>query len=258
MKALILAAGKGTRLRNLTRDCPKPMLTVGNRPLLDQLVCWLRRHGITEIAINLHHLPAVIPAHLGDGHDKGVAITYSHEEQLLGTAGAAKRLQSFLNEPFVVIYGDGYTNLDLSRLIKFHQHRKETKWPDMLVTVALYHVANPAECGLVTLDADGRISHFVEKPDPTEIFTDLASAGILICEPALLDRIPEQGSYDFGRDLFPVLLEQGIPIGGQPLAEDEFLIDIGTPDGYRRAQTLADSHQAGRESTTGAVSAEDH
>lgn len=163
---------------------------------------------------------------------------------MLGTAGAAKRLQSFFDEPFLVIYGDGYTNLDLSRLICFHQQQKETKWPDLLVTVALYQVPNPTECGLVTLDGDGRVIHFVEKPAPTEVFTDLASAGILLCEPALLDLIPAGQVYDFGRDLFPMLLQQAIPFCGQPWAEDEFLVDIGTPDGYRRAQRLAAAEQA--------------
>src|SRR4051794_39082110 len=102
MKALILAAGKGTRIGHLTQNCPKPMLPVGERPLLAHLVAWLRDHSITEIAINLHHAPEVITHYFGNGSDHGVALTYSYEVELLGTAGAAKQLESFLDETFVI------------------------------------------------------------------------------------------------------------------------------------------------------------
>lgn len=238
MKALILAAGKGTRLQQLTRTCPKPMLPVAGKPLLARLIAWLRGHHITQIAINLHHLPQVITDYFGDGSSSGVSITYSYEAALLGTAGAAKRLQPFLDEPFVVIYGDGYTNLDLSRLRTFHQQQQQ-RLPDLLATLALYRVPNPTECGLVELAHDGRILRFVEKPPATACFTDLASAGLLICEPAILDYVPAMTVYDFGRDLLPQLLQQGLPLVGQELAATEFLIDIGTPSGYQRAQALA-------------------
>jgi NDP-sugar pyrophosphorylase family protein len=244
MKALILAAGKGTRLQQLTQNAPKPMLAIGGKPLLDHLIGWLRAADITQIAINLHHLPAVIPNYFGDGRSRGVTLTYSYEAELLGTAGAAKRLAAFLDEPFLVIYGDGYTNLDLTRLIHFHQQHQQrvaqqSSGSKPLATLALYRVPNPTECGLVELDASGRVTRFVEKPAPDAVFTDLASAGVLVCEPALLHWVPPETVYDFGRDLFPALLQQAIPLFGLPLADDEFLIDIGTPNGYQRAQALA-------------------
>ena len=239
MKALILAAGKGTRLHQLTNACPKPMVPIGGQPLLEQLVGWLRDHNIRQIAMNLHYYPEVITSYFGDGQRLNVAITYSYEEHLLGTAGAAKRLQAFLDEPFIVVYGDLYTNLDLTRLIEFHTQQQAAVGTAVLATLALYHVPNPSECGLVELTATGRITRFVEKPPPAQVFTDLANAGVMLCEPHLLDFIPPDTVYDFGRDLFPVLLTAGEHLYGQVLADHEFLIDIGTPAGYQRAQERA-------------------
>ena len=237
MKALILAAGKGTRLHDLTNARPKPMVPIGGQPLLAHLVGWLRDHEIRHIAMNLHYYPEMITTYFGDGHHLDVTITYSYEAQL-GTAGAAKRLQPFLDEPFMVVYGDLYTNLDLTRLIKFHTQQQATS-SRSLATLALYQVPNPTECGLVELTDLGRITRFVEKPPPDQVFTDLANAGVMICEPRLLDFIPAATVYDFGRDLFPALLRAGECLYGQPLANDEFLIDIGTPAGYQRAQAQA-------------------
>lgn len=234
MKALILAAGKGTRLSQLTQRCPKPMLPIQGQPLLAHTVQWLAAHDIHEIAMNLHHLPAVITAHFGDGKAYGVSITYSYEPELLGTAGAAKKLEHFLNEPFVVLYGDVFTNFDLSRLIAFHQ-KQVAAWGAAL-SLALYHVPNPAECGLVELDQLGRVVRFVEKPPPAAIFTDLANAGILICEPTIFQAIPAATPFDFGRDLLPRLLAADRPVFGMETAPDEYVIDIGTPAGYARAQ----------------------
>jgi NDP-sugar pyrophosphorylase family protein len=238
MKALILAAGKGTRLQQLTANCPKPMLPIHGRPLLAYWVDWLRARKITQIAINLHHQPDVITNYFGNGQRLGVSITYSYEKELLGTAGAAKRLQPFLDEPFVVVYGDTYTNLDLTRLIEFHHRHRQTSLPKLLATIALYRVLNPTECGLVETDLAGRITRFVEKPPPDQVFTDLANAGVMICEPEILTFVPDDTIYDFGRDLFPSVLQSDTPLLGQALAENEFLIDIGTPSGYRRAHEI--------------------
>lgn len=237
MKALILAAGKGTRLGQLTADFPKPMLPVDGRPLLAHHIDWLRRHGVTEIAMNLHHAPEVIRAYFGDGEAFGVAITYSYEPELLGTAGAAKRLEHFLDQPFVVVYGDVFTNIDLGNLEAFHRDRMNGAQCGL--TLSLYRVPNPTECGLVDLDATGRVRRFVEKPPADQVFTDLANAGFLICEPQVLSLVPADAVYDFGRDLLPDLLAADWPVWGLPIAPNEYVIDIGTPSGYQRAQTLA-------------------
>ena len=236
MKALILAAGKGTRLGALTETIPKPMVPVGDRPLLDHIVDWLRLHGIRQIAMNLHHAPQVIIDHFGDGRRAGVEITYSFEQQLLGTAGAAKRLESFLNQSFVLVYGDVYTNLDLGRLMRFHQQARVGLGQAPVMTLALYRVPNPSQCGLVDVDQHGRVLRFVEKPPPELVFTDLANAGISIVEPSVLELIPAETIYDFGHNVIPQLLSNGAVIAGQPIDGDEFLIDIGTPQGLACAQ----------------------
>ena len=237
MKALILAAGEGTRLRPLTLDRPKPMLPIAGRPLLEHTIAWLKRHGITQMAINLHHRPEAITEHFGDGRRWGVQIVYSHEEQPLGTAGAARRLQSFFGDTFVVVYGDVLTDMDLTAMLDSHlSHRAKVGRVPLLATIALYRVPNPSECGLVGLDGDHRITCFVEKPPPEAVFTDLANAGVYVLEPAILAYVPPDTGYDFGHDLFPRLLESGIPLYGHPLGPQEYLIDIGSLEKYRRAQ----------------------
>lgn len=242
MKALILAAGKGTRLKELTAHMPKPMLPVGEKPLLAHIIGWLRYYGISNIAINLHHAPEQITNYFGDGNEFGVNITYSFEEELLGTAGAAKRLEWFLDEPFVVVYGDVFSNVNLGRLIAFHQLQCEKFKTDRAITLSLYRVPNPTECGLVDLDNSGQILRFVEKPPADQVFTDLANAGIQVCEPAILQLIPPNTTFDFGHHVYPRMLTEAFSIFGIPIQQpEEFLIDIGTPSSFERAQLLTKS-----------------
>lgn len=240
MKALILAAGKGTRLKDLTRNVPKPMLPVDGRPLLDHLVRWLHSYGIRDLAMNLHHCPDVITDYFGDGSRHDVNITYSYELELLGTAGAAKRLQWFLDEPFLVIYGDLWTNVNLERFLRFHHHAAENEFSTgaPVLTLALYRVNNPTECGLVEIDGTYRVERFVEKPPADQVFTDLANAGIMVCQPEVLDYIPDASVWDFGRNVLPDLLAADAPIYGYPIGKAEFVIDIGTPAGLERMQSL--------------------
>ncbi|MGD9101652.1 MAG: nucleotidyltransferase family protein, partial [Anaerolineae bacterium] len=177
MKALILAAGEGTRLGPLTADRPKPMLPVGGVPLIEHIVLLLKRHGINNIAINLHYKPWTIIHHLGHGRRWGVRIHYSFEEALLGSAGAAKRLEWYFDESFIVFYGDLYTDLNLSNLIAAHHQGGAP------LTMALYAVDNPTQCGIVELDEQSRVRRFVEKPAPDQVFSQLANAGVLVVEP---------------------------------------------------------------------------
>lgn len=214
----------------LTRTCPKPMLEVGGRPALDYLLDLCRAHGVREVAINLHHCPDVIPAHLGDGSALGMAIHYSREPVLLGSAGALRPLQGFLDRPFFVLYGDVLTNMDLSAMARCHRAHGG------LGTIALYRVPDPERCGIVETDAAGRINRFVEKPAPGQVFSDLANAGVYLLEPAVLPHLPAAVPCDFGRDFFPRLLAAGLPLYGYPLRADEYLLDIGTPENYARAQ----------------------
>jgi len=217
-------------LRPLTLNRPKAMLPVGGKPLLEHNIELLRRHGITQIAINLHHKPEAITEYFGDGEDFGVRITYSFEDPILGTAGAVKKLESFFSETLLVVYGDVLTDLNLTALAAFHRLHQA------LATIALYKVDNPSACGLVELDDQWRITRFVEKPPPDQVFTDLANAGILLLEPEIIDYVPAGAFYDFGHDLFPRLLEDGVPMYGYPVSEADYLLDIGTIDHYERAQ----------------------
>jgi NDP-sugar pyrophosphorylase family protein len=238
MKALILAAGKGTRLKHLTVDKPKPMIEIGGEPLLAHHVRRLAASGVKEIAINLHHAANVIADYFGDGSRHGVQITYSYEPELLGTAGAAKNLEAFLDEPFFVIYGDVFTNVDLEALAAFHMRRKQAHAADTALSMSLYQVPNPTECGLVEIVDGGRVTRFVEKPPPEEVFTDLANAGLLVCDAPILRYVPPATVYDFGRDLIPELLAQEVAVFGKPIAVGEHVIDIGTLPGLARAQEL--------------------
>ncbi len=227
-RAVILCAGQGRRLFPLTANCPKPLLPVGGRPALDYTLELCRFHGIVEIAINLHHCPQAILQHLGDGHAFGLYIHYSYEPELLGSAGALKPLRDFLERTFFVLYGDVLTNMDLAAMLAYHRRHGGVG------TVALYRVPDPQRCGLVELDAAGRLRRFVEKP--AQPFGDLANAGIYILEPKILAYLPEQGPCDFGQDLFPQLLRSGVALYGYPLEAGEYLVDIGTPENLERAR----------------------
>lgn len=232
MKALILAAGQGTRLRHLTHARPKPMLPIQGKPLLHHLIVWLRDHGIRQIAVNLHHQPAAIPQYLGDGSRLGVALHYSYEPRLYGTAGAAKQLEGFLDEDFVVVYGDVFTNLNLTRLLDWHRRGPSSRGETAAMTMSLYRAPDPTQCGVVELDARQRVTRFVEKPHPLQVFSDLAFSGIMVCGVQVLEYIPPNRMFDFGHDVIPALLAAGAPIYGLPLQAQESVIDIGTLPGY--------------------------
>jgi phosphoheptose isomerase/dTDP-glucose pyrophosphorylase len=234
VRGFILAAGEGTRLRPLTLDRPKPMLPINGQPLLQHTVDWLRAAGIQNVAINLHHRPEAIIDHFGDGARYGVQIQYSREEQLWGTAGALRRLNGFVGDgPLVIVYGDVLTNLNLRDLLAFHQ-RTLARDPSLGITLGLQRLTNPIGKGLVELDARNRVTRFIEKP--TDAFSDLVNAGVMIVEPQVIDRIPAQTFYDFGQHLLPQLIDSDIALYGWIVPASAYLIDIGTPENYAQAQ----------------------
>ncbi len=233
MKAMILAAGAGTRLRPLTDTIPKPLLPVSGRPAMEWTVLWLKRHGIASIAINLSHRPIPVIAHFEDGSKFDLKIAYSVEEDLLGTAGGVKRIQPFFDSPFVLVYGDILTDFDLQALIQFHKDASR----EPHVTLSLIRAPNPTECGVVELDGVGRIVKFVEKPKAEEVFSDLTNAGVLIFDPEILNQIPANQFYDFSNDLFPKMLSNETPIFGMLLPETDYLIDIGSHAKYAQVQS---------------------
>jgi NDP-sugar pyrophosphorylase family protein len=235
VRALILAAGEGTRLRPLTLDRPKPMVPIAGRPLLAYIVEWTRDAGICDVAINLNYKAEVITDYFGDGSGHGVSITYSHEEKLLGSAGAARRLRAWVGDhPLLVAYGDVLTDLNLRTFAAQHQANLD-RFPNLGATLSLYRVPNPTEVGLVGLDETGRITRFLEKPGPEQVFTDIANAGVCIIEPSILDDIIPDTNVDFGLHVFPALLAGGRPMCGMLIPEDTYLLDIGSPAKYAQA-----------------------
>jgi NDP-sugar pyrophosphorylase family protein len=229
VKAFILAAGMGTRLRVLGLKVPKVMVPIGGRPLLEHHFELFRRYGVTEFIVNLHHLPETITEHFGDGSRFGVHITYSQEPALLGTAGAVKKMEAALrDEPFIVFYGDNLVAADLTALIAFHRARAG------VATVALWESPEPWTGGVVETDATGRVQRFVEKPDRKEVSTNLINAGIYVLEPVVLDAIPAGEFRDFGKDIFPDLLARGRAL--YAMKPNAYIQDVGTPERLAKAQ----------------------
>jgi NDP-sugar pyrophosphorylase family protein len=230
MKAIILAAGAGTRLRPLTDACPKPMLPIAGEPLLAHTLAWLHTQGVREAALNLHHLPDVVREGLGDGARWGVALRYSHEPALLGTAGAVRRIDAlfpgWIDQTFVLVYGDMLLRLDLAPLLALHREAGAA------LTMALKRTDTPQSQGMVELADDGRVLRFVEKPQAWA-GGDVANAGVYLCEPRVLAAIPE-GVSDFGHDVIPALLAGDERVCGRLTAG--YLRDIGTHESYGQAQ----------------------
>ncbi|MEI6168067.1 MAG: nucleotidyltransferase family protein [bacterium] len=231
MKAMILAAGKGTRLYPLTETMPKPMVPVAGKPVLEHTLNWLRRHGILHIAINVHYQSTAIRDYFNDGTGLGVSLHYSQEPELLGTAGGVKQMEPFFGESFVVAYGDVLTDLDLGALIAFHH----AHGPAPHTTLTLDQRPDAEQCGVVALDDNQRVTRFLEKPKKEEIQSPWVNSGIMVLDRALLARIPAGRFSDFGRDILPQWLSENVPIFGWGLPESAYLIDMGTPDKYAMA-----------------------
>jgi NDP-sugar pyrophosphorylase family protein len=202
------------------------MLPIGGRPLLEHLLALVVQAGVREVAINLHHRPEAVRSYLGDGSRLGLRVLYSEEEELLGTAGALRRLERFLDRTFFVLYGDVLSSLDLRRLAGFHRQRGGA------LTMALYREADLARCGVADVGPGGRINRFVEKPEGMPS-SPWAAAGALVMEPWALRFLPE-GPSDLGADLFPRLVELGVPVFGY--RSSGYFLDIGSPERYRKAQ----------------------
>jgi mannose-1-phosphate guanylyltransferase len=229
MKAFILAAGLGTRLRALGLEVPKVMAPIGGKPLLERHLDLFKRQGIREFIINLHYLPKTVTSYFGDGSKFGVKIAYSHEPELLGTAGAVKKMEKELRDgAFIVFYGDNLVQVDFAPLVAFHQAH------GAVATVALFASPEPWTGGVVKTDANGRVLRFVEKPDPKQVSTNLISAGIFVIEPPVLDVIPAAQFCDFGKDVFPKLLTEGRPV--YAMKPKAYIQDVGTPERLAKAQ----------------------
>jgi len=228
MQALILAGGKGTRLRPLTVYTPKPIVPFLNQPFLLYQIEILRRAGIEEITLSLSYQPDKIELMLGDGSDYGVNLRFITEPSPMGTGGAYKFAASDIRETTVVLNGDILTDLDISKVIEFHKSKQAA------ATLVLAPVENPSAYGLVETDADGKVLRFREKPKPEELdelTTNTINAGIYILEPEVLDLIPKGENYSFEYNVFPELLNGQKPFYAFILQEN-YWRDIGNPQSY--------------------------
>ncbi|MBC5816386.1 MAG: NDP-sugar synthase [Candidatus Eremiobacteraeota bacterium] len=229
MRAMILAGGLSTRLYPLTKQVPKPLVPVAGEPNAVHLIRYLESYGFDEIAINVHYLADAITRALGDGSRFGVRLTYLHEEELLGSAGALKQLEAFFCDgPFVVVGCDDLTDLPLDKLFAFHAENKA------IATIGLVERAEVAHYGVVVTDEHGRITGFQEKPPAGTERSKLVNTGIYAFTPGIFTHIPPATFYDFGKQVFPSLQAADAAFYGFD-ARGAFWCDIGTPDEYRRA-----------------------
>jgi mannose-1-phosphate guanylyltransferase len=235
---MILAAGLGTRLRPITYAMPKPMVPVLNRPVMEQTVRLLARHGFREAIANLHWFPDLIEGHFGDGSAFGIDLSYKREERLLGTAGGVRNVADFLGDSFLVVAGDALTDIDFGAMRELHESH------DGVATVATKRVPDTDQYGVVIAGADGRIQGFQEKPDPAEALSDLANTCIYMFRSAVFDFFPAPGTSraagegdppefaDWAMDVFPALLEGDVPFYSHEI--DAYWNDIGNLEELRQ------------------------
>ncbi|TCP53726.1 mannose-1-phosphate guanylyltransferase/phosphomannomutase [Tumebacillus sp. BK434] len=228
MKAVILAGGKGSRLRPLTCNKPKPMVPLLGQPCMAYTIDLLQRSGAGDIAVTLQYMPDVIRGYFGDGSEHGVQIAYFEETTPLGTAGSVKNAQEFLDETFIVISGDALTDFNLLAAVRAHREK------GALATIILTRVETPLEFGVAITEADGRITRFLEKPSWGEVFSDTVNTGIYIFEKEVLEFIPEDQEFDFSKDLFPKLMQNGHDLYGY--VAEGYWSDIGNLAQYRQTQ----------------------
>jgi mannose-1-phosphate guanylyltransferase/mannose-1-phosphate guanylyltransferase/phosphomannomutase len=215
MKAMVLAAGLGTRLRPLTYEITKPMVPVLDRPVMAHILDLLDRHGFKEVIANLHYFPDSIREHFGE------RLAYRYEEELLGTAGGVRACGEFFgDEAFLVISGDALTDIDLGAFVARHRAAGG------IATLAVKQVADTREYGVVLHDREGRITGFQEKPEPDEALSNLGNCGIYIFEPTIFDYFPQRPFVDWAQDVFPTLLANDVPFHIHEI--DDYWNDVGS------------------------------
>jgi mannose-1-phosphate guanylyltransferase len=224
---MLLAAGLGTRLRPITYEVPKPLVPVLGTPVMEHIVRLLARHGFDDVVSNLHYFPDQIERRFGDGSRWGVRLSYSYEEELLGTAGGVRNVRDhFGDETFLIISGDALTDIDLTAL--WNAHREQGG----IATLSLKRVDDPSQIGVVILGEDCRVQGFQEKPDPAEALSDLGNCGIYVMEPEIFDHFPDRPFVDWALDVFPTLLEQDVAFYGYEISE--YWNDIGNIPEFRQ------------------------
>ncbi len=236
MKALILCAGKGSRLKEHTQDLPKPLVKVNGRPVLDYILSHCRTHSIVDIAINTSYLGDKIKSYCKDGSQWGLNIIYSHEPELLGTSGALNNFRDFFNSDFLIFYGDSLSNIEITRMLIEHQKNKA----DLTLAVREKPLDYPSQ-SLLLCDEESRVRCFMEKPTQTHLqslskkkrSSKLINSGIYIASPSILSFIPE-GFSDFGYDIIPKLIAAQARVFSFDMT-DSFFREVGRPEKLKQA-----------------------
>lgn len=227
IKAMVLAAGLGTRLRPLTELISKPMAPIVNKPVMEHIIELLVEHNFKDIICNLHWYPEAIKNYFGDGSKWGVNITYSYEEELLGTAGGVKNVEEFFEgNTLLVLSGDALTDIDLKDLVRFHKKRRG------IATLVLTRVEDSSQFGVALMDENKRIYGFQEKPLSGQAKSNLANSGIYVFEYEIFKYMPKGVFLDFARDLFPELLKRDIPYFGYE--HNRYWNDVGSLEEYQQ------------------------
>jgi mannose-1-phosphate guanylyltransferase len=224
MKAIILVGGKATRLLPLSVNTPKSLVPVINVPILEHVINHVSEHGIKEIVLAQGHLAQSIEGYFGDGRRLGVTIHHSYETVPLGSAGAAKNAERFLDGAFLVLNSDIFSDLDFTAMFELHR-RSGAK-----ATIATTPVEDPTMYGLVESDASGRVSRFLEKPKREEVTSNMINAGAWFVEGDVLSHVPANTNFSFERNVFPALLAEGQPVFA--FGSSGYWIDMGTPEKY--------------------------
>jgi len=224
MKAVILVVGQATRLRPLTTNTPKAIVPVLNIPFLEHVFGNLHRHGVYVIVLAQHYLAGPIEDYLGNGSKYGVSITYVIEDEPRGTAGAIKNVGKYLDDRFLVLNGDIFIDLDITAMIDLHQQRKA------VATIALTPVEDPTAYGVIETDTEGRVTRFLEKPDWSEVTTNMINAGIYVLEREVLSLIPPDIKVSIERETFPLLVTSTQAVYG--CQSNGYWMDMGTPEKY--------------------------
>lgn len=234
MKALILSAGLGTRLRPLTETTPKPLLPIASKPLLTYHLESLVKFGITDVLINTHYFHEQIEDFVLNNKFQNLNVKTVFEEELLGSAGTLKENKDFFEgeENFLIIYGDNLTNINYKKLIENHKNKNP------LVTLACYVEDHPESKGIINFDDNNKILSFVEKPNLEQVTSKYANAGIYVVNKKIFNYLQDfdKTLIDFGHDIFPFLLEKGESLYVYKM--DEIVFDIGTLENYEKAQKM--------------------
>ncbi|MEA2048133.1 MAG: sugar phosphate nucleotidyltransferase [Campylobacterota bacterium] len=226
MKAVVMAGGFGTRIQPLTNSRPKPMLPIINKPMMEHTMMTLKDLGIEEFIVLLYFKPEIIKEYFGDGSDFGIKITYVVPDDDYGTAGAVKLAQEHIGDDnFIIISGDLVTDFDFQKIFDYHAEKKSK------LSITLTSVDNPLEFGVVIANEEGRIEKFLEKPSWGEVFSDTINTGIYVIEPEILEYIPKNEAFDFAKDLFPLLMHEGIELTAG--YAEGYWRDVGNPESYR-------------------------